>query len=343
MASEPLLYGPGAPFPPDTGFSRQRKSVLNVSRYFSSIEHIGTRCLSVTGHKRKITNSLSGNCRIDKLQISTKVLTKHHELSPLVYGDAGKGSRMTFPATLESLSGSGILAALSREEQQHLLPSLQCVRFGLGATVYESGGTLDSMYFPTSCIISLVCTLETGMTAEVGLVGNEGAVGLALCMGGETMPNRAVVQLAGNAIRLRARALQEEFKRGGTLQLRLLLYTQALMTQISQTAVCNRLHSVEQRLCRWLLLCQDRANSNELLMTQEFIAGMLGGRRQSVTLAASRLQSAGLIRYSRGHIQQSWTGRDLKRPHANVPVSLKLSLTACSRRREGRLQRADIE
>jgi CRP-like cAMP-binding protein len=210
---------------------------------------------------------------------------------------------MTFPATLESLSGSGILGALLREEQEHLLPDLQCVRFGLGATVYESGGSLDYMYFPTSCIVSLVCTLENGMTAEVGLVGNEGAVGLALCMGGETVPHHAVVQLAGSAIRLRARVLQEEFKRGGTLQHRLLLYMQALMTQISQTAVCNRLHSVEQRLCRWLLLCQDRVNSNELLMTQEFIAGMLGGRRQSVTLAASRLQSAGLIRYSRGHIR----------------------------------------
>jgi CRP-like cAMP-binding protein len=149
----------------------------------------------------------------------------------------------------------------------------------------------------------MVYTLENGMTAEVGLVGNEGAVGLGICLGGDTFPNRAVVQLKGQAIRIRARALQEEFKRGGALQIRLLLYTQALMTQISQTAVCNRLHSVEQRLCRWLLLWHDRANSPELRMTQEFIAGMLGGRRQSVTLAASRLQSAGLIRYSRGYLQ----------------------------------------
>jgi len=210
---------------------------------------------------------------------------------------------VTSPATLQSLSASGILAALPRSEQTRLLPELQCVTLPLGYVVYEAGGPPDHMFFPTSCIVSLVSTMESGMTAEVGLVGSEGAVGLALCLGGDTFPNRAVVQMEGKAIRIRARALQEEFKRGGALQERLLLYTQALLTQISQTAVCNRLHSVEQRLCRWLLLWYHHANSTELHMTQEFIAGMLGGRRQSVTLAASRLQSAGLIHYSRGNIR----------------------------------------
>jgi len=207
------------------------------------------------------------------------------------------------PATLQSLSANGILAALPRSEQQRLLPELQCVALPLGYVVYDSGGPPDYMFFPASCIVSLVSTMENGMTAEVGLVGSDGAVGLAICLGGDTFPNRAVVQMEGKAIRIRARALQEEFKRGGMLQQRLLLYIQALLTQISQTAVCNRLHSVEQRLCRWLLLWCDHANSPELRMTQEFIAGMLGGRRQSVTLAARRLQSAGLIHYSRGFIR----------------------------------------
>ncbi|MBC8164720.1 MAG: Crp/Fnr family transcriptional regulator [Bryobacteraceae bacterium] len=209
---------------------------------------------------------------------------------------------MSIPATLQSLSGSGLLAALPLAEQERLLPELHCVTLALGERIYESSGALDYMYFPTSCIVSLVYTMESGVTAEMGLVGKEGAVGLALFMGGETVPNRAVVQLGGKAIRMRAKALQEEFKRGGALQRGLLRYTQALITQISQTAVCNRLHSVEQRLCRWLLLCHDRAESSELRMTHEFIADMLGGRRQSITIAAGRLQSAGLIHYSRGNI-----------------------------------------
>jgi CRP-like cAMP-binding protein len=145
--------------------------------------------------------------------------------------------------------------------------------------------------------------MEDGVTAEMGLIGNEGAVGTALFLGGETMPHRAVVLAPGDAMRLRASVLLHEFRRGGTLQQALLLHTQALMTQICQTAVCNRVHSVEQRLCRWILLCRDRIKSDELLMTQEFIASMLGGRRQSVTVAAGRLQDAGLIQYSRGHIQ----------------------------------------
>jgi CRP-like cAMP-binding protein len=183
-----------------------------------------------------------------------------------------------------------------------LLPELEPIDLALGDQVYESGGRLDHVCFPTSSIVSLIYTMENGMAAEMGLVGNDGMVGIALFMGGDTMPNRAVVQLGGGAIRMRASTLQNEFRRGGSLQRLLLRYSQALITQISQTAVCNRLHSVEQRLCRWLLLCHDRAGSDELPMTQEFISNMLGGRRQSVTVAAGRLQDAGLIHYSRGCI-----------------------------------------
>lgn len=196
-----------------------------------------------------------------------------------------------------------ILAELSEEEISHLSPELEVRELPLGEQIYSSGGQLDYVCFPISCIVSLVYTMENGATAEMGLVGNDGMVGVALFMGGDTMPNRAVVQLGGTAIRMKAKTLKREFLRAGSLQRVLLRYTQALMTQISQTAVCNRLHSVEQRLSRWLLLCHDRAEGDELRMTQEFISNMLGGQRQSVTVAAGHLQDAGLIRYSRGHIQ----------------------------------------
>jgi len=201
-----------------------------------------------------------------------------------------------------ALGTNRILAALPHEEITRLLPELERIDLALGDQVYESGGRLDYVWFPTSCIVSLIYTMESGAVAEMGLVGNDGMVGVALFMGGDTMPNCAVVQLGGSAIRMRAKTLQAEFLRGGPLQKLLLRYTQALITQISQTAVCNRLHSVEQRLSRWLLLCHDRSGSDELPMTQEFISNMLGGRRQSVTVAAGRLQDAGLIHYSRGHI-----------------------------------------
>jgi CRP-like cAMP-binding protein len=196
-----------------------------------------------------------------------------------------------------------ILESLSPEERIRLTPELKEEDLSLGDVVYESGGSLDYVCFPTSCIVSLIYTMEDGAVAEMGLVGNDGMVGVALFMGGDTVPNRAIVQLGGKAIRLKAVKLHEEFRRGGGLQKSLLRYTQALITQISQTAVCNRLHSVEQRLSRWLLLCHDRVRSDELVMTQEFISNMLGGRRQSVTVAAGRLQDAGIIEYSRGHIK----------------------------------------
>jgi CRP-like cAMP-binding protein len=168
--------------------------------------------------------------------------------------------------------------------------------------VYEFAGHLDYVYFPTTTIVSLLYTMENGSTAEMGLTGNDGVVGIALFMGGGTMPNRAIVQSAGKAFRMKAKTLQDEFARGGKFQRVLLRYTQALITQISQTAVCNRLHSVEEQLCRWLLLSHDRVQADELIMTQELIADMLGVRREGVTVAAGRLQEAGAISYVRGHI-----------------------------------------
>ena len=196
-----------------------------------------------------------------------------------------------------------LLAALPVEEYERLSPHLEPVSFLLGEVIYESGGHLDYVYFPTTAIISLLYMMEDGSSAEVGLAGNEGVVGIALFMGGGTMPNRAVVQSAGGALRLREKVLRAEFGRAGQFQRLLLRYTQALMTQISQTAVCNRLHSVEQQLCRWLLLSHDRLRTDELIMTQTLIADMLGVRREGVTIAARRLQDVGAISYVRGHIK----------------------------------------
>ena len=199
--------------------------------------------------------------------------------------------------------GNRLLAALPLEQYQQLAPQLECVSFALGEVVYEFGGRLDYVFFPTTSIVSLLYTMENGSSAEMGLTGNDGVVGIALFMGGGTMPNRAVVQSGGLALRMKAKLLQSEFARGGKFQKLLLRYTQALITQISQTAVCNRLHSVEQQLCRWLLLSHDRVPGDDLIMTQELIADMLGVRREGVTVAAGRLQDAGAIGYVRGHIK----------------------------------------
>jgi len=196
-----------------------------------------------------------------------------------------------------------LLAALPADEFEHLRPDLQPVWFSLGEVVYEFAGQLEYVFFPTTSIVSLLYTMENGSSAEMGLTGNDGVVGIALFMGGGTMPNRAVVQSAGAALKMKAKVLQDEFARGGKFQRLLLRYTQALITQISQTAVCNRLHSVEQQLCRWLLLSHDRLNTDELVMTQELIADMLGVRREGVTVAAGRLQVDGAISYVRGRIQ----------------------------------------
>jgi CRP-like cAMP-binding protein len=195
-----------------------------------------------------------------------------------------------------------LLAALPRLESDRLYPHLQLVPLPLGEVLYESGDTLQHVYFPVLSIVSLLYVMADGASAEIAVVGNEGVIGIALFMGGETMPNRAVVQSAGYAYRLKGQLLKEEFNRAGELQHLLLRYTQALLTQMAQTAVCNRHHSVDQQLCRWLLLSLDRLPSNELCMTQELIANMLGVRREGVTEAAGKLQSAGLIQYSRGRI-----------------------------------------
>ena len=198
---------------------------------------------------------------------------------------------------------NSILSALPTEEFSRFAPHLEAVAFKLGEVVYERGAHLDYLYFPTSCVVSLLQTMQDGLTAEVGLAGNTGVVGISLFLGGETMPNRAVAQAAGGAFRIKGKTALEEFSRGGALQSLLLRYTQAVLLQVSQTAVCNRLHTVEQRLCRWLLLSHDLAKSDELQMTQEYLSHILGGRRESVTVSAGHLQDAGLIRYSRGKIR----------------------------------------
>jgi CRP-like cAMP-binding protein len=195
-----------------------------------------------------------------------------------------------------------LLAALSPAERERLYPHLRLVKMPLGKALYEPGDTLRRVFFPVDCIVSLLYVLENGASAEISVVGNEGLIGVALFMGGETTPSRAIVQSAGHGYRLDGQRLKDEFQCNGGLQLLLLRYTQSLITQMAQTAVCNRHHSVDQQLCRWLLLSLDRLASNELVMTQELIANMLGVRREGVTDAAGKLQKLGAIRYSRGHI-----------------------------------------
>jgi len=195
-----------------------------------------------------------------------------------------------------------LLAALPDAEWAHWLPQLEPVELPLGKVLYESGSKLTHVYFPTTSIVSLLYVMEDGASAEIAVVGQEGIVGISLFMGGESTPSRAVVQSAGNGFRLKANLMMQEFNRAGPVLHLLLRYTQALITQMSQTAVCNRHHSLDQQLCRWLLLSLDRLQSDELVMTQELIANMLGVRREGVTEAAGHLQKAGLIRYQRGHI-----------------------------------------
>jgi len=219
----------------------------------------------------------------------------------------------THPASIP-LKANRLLAALPDDGLQALQPFLEAVPLPLGMVVYESGGTQGYVYFPTSSIVSLLYVLEDGASAEIAVTGNEGLVGIALFMGGETTPSRAVVQSAGHGYRMRAAVLKKAFEAGGDLQHLLLRYTQALITQMTQTAVCNRHHAVEQQLCRWLLLSLDRLPANELVMTQELIANMLGVRREGVTEAAGKLQAEGLIHYSRGRI----TVPDRRRLEARV-------------------------
>ncbi len=199
-------------------------------------------------------------------------------------------------------SDNELLAALPPAESGRWLPHLEAVPLVLGQVLYESGATLEHVYFPTTAIVSLLYVMEDGASAEIAVVGREGVVGVSLFMGGESTPSRAVVQSAGRAFRLRAQLMKDEFNRAGPVLHLLLRYTQALITQMAQTAVCNRHHSLDQQLCRWLLLSLDRLDGNELVMTQELIANMLGVRREGVTEGALKLQNTGLIRYARGHI-----------------------------------------
>lgn len=201
------------------------------------------------------------------------------------------------------VSKNDLLCALPPTELQRWLPQLEEIDLPLGHVLYESGVALSHVYFPTTAIVSLLYVLENGASAEIAVVGKEGIVGIALFMGGNSTPNRAVVQSAGTGLRLGAQAMNEEFNRAGPVLHLLLRYTQALITQMSQTAVCNRHHELDQQLCRWLLLSLDRLPGNDLVMTQELIANMLGVRREGVTEAALKLQAAGLIRYSRGRIK----------------------------------------
>jgi CRP-like cAMP-binding protein len=197
---------------------------------------------------------------------------------------------------------NSLLEALPATEFERWLPKLEAVDMPLGKVLYESGDTMHHVYFPTDSIVSLLYVMESGASAEIAVVGFEGLVGISLFMGGESTPSRAVVQSAGKGIRLSARTVKDEFNRAGPTMHLLLRYTQALITQMTQTAACNRHHSLDQQLCRWLLLSLDRLRGPNLLMTQELIANMLGVRREGVTEAALNLQKLGLIRYARGHI-----------------------------------------
>jgi CRP-like cAMP-binding protein len=204
--------------------------------------------------------------------------------------------------TVHDPSENQLLARLNPDEQGRLVPHLELIDMPLGSVLYESGATLRQVYFPIDCIVSLLYVLADGASAEIAMVGNEGLIGIAVFMGGETTPSRAIVQSVGHAYRLAGQRLKDEFHRNGTLHELFLRYTQALITEMAQTAVCNRHHSLEQQLCRWLLMSLDRLSSNKLSMTQELIADMLGVRREGVTGAAGKLQRLGIIHYQRGQI-----------------------------------------
>ncbi len=196
-----------------------------------------------------------------------------------------------------------LLAALPADELDRLRPDLEAVEMKLGDVVHEASQPHQYVYFPLDCIISLVYVMQNGASAEVAVIGHEGLVGVTVLMGGGTMPNRAVVQGAGSALRIKSSLLRKEFDRGLVMSQVLMRFVQALLTQMAQTAVCNRHHTVDQQLCRWLLMSLDRLPANQVIMTQELIANMLGVRREGVTEAAGRLQVSGVIRYSRGHIE----------------------------------------
>ena len=209
---------------------------------------------------------------------------------------------MVFSVKPQDRVGNKFLAALPVEAYKHILPDLEQTSFSFGESVYESSERPNYAYFPTTSIVSMVYTMLNGVSAEMGMVGNEGLIGITLFTGGETSPNRAIVQHAGDAIRMKASAFREEFGRGGSFQRLSLRYMQALFTQISQKAVCNGLHSIEQRLACWLLMTQDRVESERLQVTQEFVSNLLGVRREGVSLTTGSLRNKGVIVCKRGHI-----------------------------------------
>lgn len=207
---------------------------------------------------------------------------------------------MATPVDPHEVRKNHLLSELPEDSFERILPHLQAVKLPLGKVLYESGDMLDFVYFPTTAIVSLLYVMENGSTAEIGVVGNDGILGIALFMGGNTTPNRAIIQSAGIGYKMKAKDLMDEFTRGGKFHNMLLRYTQALITQISQTAVCNRLHSVEEQLCRWLLLSHDRLESDKLVMTHDLISNMLGVRREGITMAARKLVKRNLIKNFRG-------------------------------------------
>ena len=225
-------------------------------------------------------------------------------LEPCLRAKSPKSHAAALPAlgAAPGASANHLFAALPEDEQQRWLPQLEAVELPLGLVLYESGRTLSHVYLPTTAIVSLLYVMEDGGSAEIAVVGNEGVVGISLFMGGESTPSRAVVQSAGHGMRLNASAMKGEFNRSGPVMHLMLRYTQALITQMAQTAVCNRHHTLDKQLCRWLLLSLDRLQGNDLVMTQELIANMLGVRREGVTEAAGKLQAHGMIRYARGRI-----------------------------------------
>jgi CRP-like cAMP-binding protein len=229
--------------------------------------------------------------------MAAKLLGRDAQKAPVLKGTGGAVA----PAA-HTPHQNHLLDALPAADYERIAAHLELMPMQLGDVLYESGAPLRHVYFPTTCIISLLYVMEDGASAEIAIVGNEGILGISLFMGGDTTPSRAMVQSAGHAYRLKADLLKTEFGRFGPSMHLLLRYTQALITQMAQTAVCNRHHSVDQQLCRWLLLSLDRLQSNELTMTQELIANMLGVRREGVTEAAGKLQAAGLINYRRGTI-----------------------------------------
>src|ERR1700730_6187152 len=240
--------------------------------------------------------------RTNQLQVLCAVRYKRRQLIYTVRVVLLRMAPVTSSMSPDDRQQNHLLAALSETERERLYPHLQLVPMPLGKVLYESGDVLRHVYFPTDSIVSLLYVLADGASAGISVVCNEGLIGIALFIGGETTPSRAIVQSAGHAYRLIGQQLKEEFHRNGGMQLLLLRYTQALITQMAQTAVCNRHHSVDQQLCRWLLLSLDRLSSNQLTMTQELIANMLGVRREGVTEAAGKLQKLGVIEYSRGQI-----------------------------------------